>query len=275
MSIKFLVLGGGVYFGFGGGGECRFYYYGRENFSEKMQDFVFFTDFELLSETPEGAGKMVPRENCRKVSKNFLTLFDDVWRFLPCARSAEKCWKTFWHFLTIFDVFLTWPLSAGPFCNPLILAWEPRNLLSDLLLSYLKFFQQVSWPSGSQVKYRSNWATTSSDHTKAQSNLTIPGGWYRAQKGGGTEPKSPWILKTRKKLRKKNTKSPTPGCPPKIRKKYRKNAKMVISGPFVYFFRIFGGQPGVGDFVCVFFCRNFSYFRDSGVFGLCTTPTGS
>ena len=25
----------------------------------------------------KGAGKKVPRENCRKVSKNFLTLFDD------------------------------------------------------------------------------------------------------------------------------------------------------------------------------------------------------
>ena len=35
MSIKFLVLGGG-YFGFGGGGsvKCRFYFYGREDFSD-------------------------------------------------------------------------------------------------------------------------------------------------------------------------------------------------------------------------------------------------
>ena len=33
-SIKFLVLGGGGYFGFGGGGECRFYFYGREDFSD-------------------------------------------------------------------------------------------------------------------------------------------------------------------------------------------------------------------------------------------------
>ena len=35
MSIKFLVLGG-VYFGVlgGGGGECRFYFYGRADFSE-------------------------------------------------------------------------------------------------------------------------------------------------------------------------------------------------------------------------------------------------
>ena len=33
MSIKFGVLGGG-YFGFFGGAECRFYFYGREDFSE-------------------------------------------------------------------------------------------------------------------------------------------------------------------------------------------------------------------------------------------------
>ena len=34
MSIKFLVLGGGGILGFWGGGECRFYFYGREDFSE-------------------------------------------------------------------------------------------------------------------------------------------------------------------------------------------------------------------------------------------------
>ena len=34
MSIKFLVLGGGI-FGFGGGGECRFYFYGRADSSDK------------------------------------------------------------------------------------------------------------------------------------------------------------------------------------------------------------------------------------------------
>ena len=31
MSIKFLVLGGGLG---GGGGECRFYFYGRADFSD-------------------------------------------------------------------------------------------------------------------------------------------------------------------------------------------------------------------------------------------------
>ena len=36
MSIKFLVLGGG-YFGLGGGGgKCRFYFYGRGDFGERI-----------------------------------------------------------------------------------------------------------------------------------------------------------------------------------------------------------------------------------------------
>ena len=39
MSIKFLV-GGGGYFGFGGG-ECRFYFYGRADFSESIAQRVF------------------------------------------------------------------------------------------------------------------------------------------------------------------------------------------------------------------------------------------
>ena len=34
MSVKFLLLGGGVGGVWGGGGECRFYFYGREDFSE-------------------------------------------------------------------------------------------------------------------------------------------------------------------------------------------------------------------------------------------------
>ena len=45
MSIKFLVLGGGGYFGFGGG-QCRFYFYGRADFSD-------------------GSGKMILKMLCR------------------------------------------------------------------------------------------------------------------------------------------------------------------------------------------------------------------
>ena len=66
---------------------------------------------------PKGVGKMVPRE---KLSKSVEKLFDAFWRFLsffPCAKIVEKLFR---HFLTFFDA---WPLSAGPFCNPLI----PRN----------------------------------------------------------------------------------------------------------------------------------------------------
>ena len=38
MSIKFLVLGGGVIWVWGGGGgKCRLYFYGREDFSETLQ----------------------------------------------------------------------------------------------------------------------------------------------------------------------------------------------------------------------------------------------
>ena len=47
----------------------------------------------------------------------------------------------------------------------------------------------------------------------------------------------------------KNTKSPTPGWPPKIQKKYRKKyengPKTTIFGPFLYFFCIFSVFPGV------------------------------
>ena len=56
--------------------------------------------------------------------------------------------------------------------------------------------------------------------------------------------------KYEKITKKKNTKSPTPGWAPKIRKNYQKNTKMVISGAFLYFFGNFfvfsGPNPGWG-----------------------------
>ena len=44
MSIKFRVLEGGGYFGFrgGGGGKCRFYFYGRADFSDKFTKPPFY-----------------------------------------------------------------------------------------------------------------------------------------------------------------------------------------------------------------------------------------
>ena len=39
--------------------------------------FVSLASNAMNQRIAKGAGKKVPRENCRKVSKNFLTLFDD------------------------------------------------------------------------------------------------------------------------------------------------------------------------------------------------------
>ena len=83
--------------------------------------------------------------------------------------------------------------------------------------------------------------------------------------GPATEPKNPGMPKYEK-----NTKSPHPG---KIRKKYRKNTKTGQKLPFwarfcifSVFFSDFRG-PTLGGGFCIF-----SYFRHSGVFGLCSRP---
>ena len=63
----------------------------------------------FLKKSPaKGTGKMVPRENGRKVSKNFLTLFltffDVSCPARKLSKSAETCFDTFWQFVTFFDV---------------------------------------------------------------------------------------------------------------------------------------------------------------------------
>ena len=75
----------------------------------------------------------------------------------------------------------------------------------------------------------------------------------------------------------KNIQNPPPRVDPrkyeKIPKKYKNGPKIAVVGPFSYFFRyffrIFGGQPGVGDFVF------FSYFWALGGSGLCSRPARS
>ena len=67
------------------------------------------------------AGKLVPRENRRKVLKICLTHFDDFDFFSvreKCRKVSKNIFDTFWR-------FLTWPFSAGPFCGLLILQ-EPK-----------------------------------------------------------------------------------------------------------------------------------------------------
>ena len=94
--------------------------------------------------------------------------------------------------------------------------------------------------------------------------IAILPGWYRAEK--------PLDPGNTKKLRKKY-KIPHPGLAPENTKKIPKNTKMVIFGPFSYFFGIFfvfsGANPGWG---ILYFFRNFFVFPGSRVFGLCTSP---
>ena len=70
-----------------------------------------------------------------------------------------------------------------------------------------------------------------------------------------------------REYKKKKTKFPIAGRAPKIRQKYRKNTKRTKNDRFrnfffCFFFRIFGAQPGGGEFVIF---RIFSYFRAWGV----------
>ena len=80
MSIKFLVLGGVFWFFFVGGGECRFYFYGREDFSDKL---FFCLRFRLL-------GGRACLEEGR------LGLPGEVWelRFLPSFAIPKPSGKT-------------------------------------------------------------------------------------------------------------------------------------------------------------------------------------
>ena len=79
--------------------------------------------------------------------------------------------------------------------------------------------------------------------------------------GPATEPEKPQNPENTKK---KYTKIPNPGLAPE---------NVAVFGPFLYFFGIFpyfrGPTRGWG--FCIFFC----FFRDSGVFGLCSRPAGS
>ena len=81
----------------------------------------------------------MPRENCRKVSKFFYVF----WRFLSFFALRENCRKVSKIFLTLFWRFLTWPLSAGPFCNLLKhftkLCWAKLMPNSACELPYLDF----------------------------------------------------------------------------------------------------------------------------------------
>ena len=98
MSIKFLVLGGGgiwVFFG----GECRFYFYGREDFSETCK-LRHASVFSTHSDT-----QAVPAFHCTQMFKGIFSTS----AFLKCtdmlSTIAQKRSKT--HFDTRVSVFKT------------------------------------------------------------------------------------------------------------------------------------------------------------------------
>ena len=61
MSIKFLILGGVFWVWGGGGGECRFYFYGRRDFS----DFIVFKKGLNFKRSP--GGKILKKCQFKKV----------------------------------------------------------------------------------------------------------------------------------------------------------------------------------------------------------------
>ena len=74
---------------------------------------LLWQSFQYQTPPQKGAGKLVPSENCRKVSKICLALFDDFELFAL----REKCRKVSKIFLTLFDDFdffdvapFRWPL---------------------------------------------------------------------------------------------------------------------------------------------------------------------
>ena len=104
-------------------------------------------------------------------------------------------------------------------------------------------------------------ALRKSDSLPATRQSYLLSGWSRVlgSPRGATEYENVSKLEIRKKIRKKY-KIPHSGLGPentkkKIRKNYKNGEKMANFVIFLYFFRIFGAQPGMGDFVF------FSYFQ--------------
>ena len=81
-----------------------------ENISENSPVLSWFFFFQSPR---KGAGKMVPRENCRKCRRTFwrfLTFF-----FLMFFALRENCRKVAENFLTVFDDFWRGPFPPAPF----------------------------------------------------------------------------------------------------------------------------------------------------------------
>ena len=138
-----------------------------------------FPESQNAQSPPKGAGKLVPRENCRKVSKPFLTLFDV---FCPARKLSKNVENICWHFLTIFDVFWRGPFPLAPFAvrwnatNSRILVPGKANLpgtLGQHCLDLVNTFRAGGCFLKSTVQ-----AFSSFSHTKAKTFCKDIGVWF-------------------------------------------------------------------------------------------------
>ena len=82
MSIKFLPLGGGCILGFGGEGRCRFYFYGREDFSD------FWSRFRATLNFSQGSGVLAGSQDLSSAlpSSSLAT----SWRFPRLLQTPQR-----------------------------------------------------------------------------------------------------------------------------------------------------------------------------------------
>ena len=108
----------------------------------------------------------MPRENCRKVSKNFLTIFDV---FRPARKKPKSVEKLFDAFLTFFDVApFRWPLlRSADICEDLLETASfpesktspPKPLVCAPLCCESLFTQMVEVSCGQRIQTKIAGAT--------------------------------------------------------------------------------------------------------------------
>ena len=111
ISIKFLVSGGGVFGVLGGGGECRFYFYGREDFSELSGTFShsqrktsgIFSHLQAKSGTFIGWSRMSGRTTSGSSRPSLGAQVLVVFSFFPREnRNPRDVWENAWKSQTAF-----------------------------------------------------------------------------------------------------------------------------------------------------------------------------
>ena len=93
----------------------------------------------LKIRAPQEGPKKGAARNLSKSVKNFLTFFDDFWRFLPCAKIVEKLFDTF---RQISRGFWRGPFPPAPFA----IRWEKDGAgCPARVTDSLNFFLSLAW----------------------------------------------------------------------------------------------------------------------------------